>query len=895
MLSRKTIYGALLALISVYGLVSCSVEKNTSLSRNYHNLTSHYNVYFNGYESYKQGIDKANKSIQNNYNQILDLFLYENESVHSAASGDMKRAIDKATKVITVHSITAKPKVQPGNQSARDRAFYDKNEYNKWADDSYLLMGKAYMHQGEFFLAAEAFNHILVTFPDEEIRYLAMIWLSRAYLMIDEEREAERILTALLDEAILPREYLSAYYTTRAQLHLKNQEYSAAAGQLELALGQRGVSREDKIRYTYILAQLYASSAQNNLALEKYKRVTRYNPPYEMAFNARVSMAEVFESGEVGSADLKKLLGKMLKDSKNLEYQDQIYFALGNISMEEGDREKAIEYYRLSVSASLQNQYQKGYSSLTLAEIFYEEPDYLQSAAYYDSAVTFLDRDYPGYAGLASLSASLDNLVYNVSSYELEDSVQMLAALPDEQRLAVIDGIIEELRKQEEEERLAEQEAMQEQAFNQSMLYGNDQRSGGRFNQPGVQTGGQWYFYNLNAKSFGQPEFRMKWGERVLEDNWRRKSKRTQSEMNPEQGAEADTLLGNGGTPVLDNKSREFYLINIPLTDSAKELSHQRLEEALYNMGVIYKEQLLDYEEALAVFKELIRRYPDTENGPSVYYYLYELSNNLQKPTEAQFYANQLSLSYPDSHFAKLLNNPNYPAELQEEEMRVVRFYEGIYRLYQEKDYGGVIAGADSALVLFEEDPLLPKFKYIRAMALGAVGGKEVMKVALDSLIAQHPSAEESLQAREIVEYMYVEFPEIMEADQAAEAEEVYGAIDSAGEHYVLLAVHSSQNVNQVSFDLLNHNLDYYNQYDLSIEQVQMADSYIVLLVKPFLNAEAASRYLADIEKNREVILKGIAFPQYRMMIISRDNFEILSEKKELVPYYLFFQKHYYP
>ncbi len=889
MLSRKTIYWVVLALPFIYGLVSCSVEKNTSLSRNYHNLTSHYNIYFNGNESYKRGIEKANKSVKNNYNHILDLFLYENKAVNSAVSSDMKRAIDKATKVITVHSITVKPKVKEGNQSAKDRAFYDKNEYNKWVDDSYMLMGKAYMYQGEFFLATETFKHIMVTFPDEEIRYLAMIWLSRAYIMIGEEREAERILIALADEATLPKEYLRTYHTTRSQLHLKNQEYPVAAEQLEMAMEQKGVSKEDKIRYTYILAQLYEASDQNNLALAKYKRVTRYNPPYEMAFNARVSMAEVFESGKTSSNDLKKLLRKMLRDSKNMEYKDQIYFALGNIAMEEGARDEAIEYYQLSVSTSIQNQYQKGYSSLTLAEIFYETPDYILSAAYYDSAVSFLDRDYPGYAGLASLSASLGDLVYNVSTYELEDSVQMLAALPEEQRLAIIDGIIEEVIKEEEEARLAEQQAMQELAFNQSMLYGNSQTMGGREGQQG----GQWYFYNLNAKSFGQPEFRMKWGERTLEDNWRRKSKRILSELNLEQGAEADTLEGGGSTPVLNNKTREFYLVTIPLTDSAMEISDGKLEESLFNIGVLYKEQLLDYDESIKAFKELIKRYPESGHGPSAHYYLYELDNNIQNPTEAKYYANQLTVLYPESHYAKLLNNPNYLKELEEEEMLVVRYYEGIFKLYQQKNYTGVITGADNAFVLYAEDPLIPKFQYIRAMALGALNGKEVMKVALDSLIAQHPSTEESLQAQEIIDYMYMEFPEIREADQAAEAEEVYAAIDSSQEHYLLLAIHSSQNVNQVSFDLLNHNLDHYNQYDLSIDQIEMVDSYNVLVVKLFINAEAATRYLRDIVENRESILAGITLSQYRMMIISRDNFETLSEKKELTPYYLFFQKHY--
>jgi len=477
----------------------------------------------------------------------------------------------------------------------------------------------------------------------------------------------------------------------------------------------------------------------------------------------------------------------------------------------------------------------------------------------------------------------------NTSTYELEDSVQILAALPEEQRLAIIDGIIEQVRIEEEDARLAEQQSMQDMAFNQSMLSGSNQNTGGAESQQG----GQWYFYNLNAKSFGQPEFRMKWGERRLEDNWRRKNKRTLSIAPEDQGSEADSLDGGNGVSVLNNKSREFYLVDIPLSDSTMKLSDERLEDALFNMGVIYMEKLLDYDESIKTFKELISRYPESEDAASVNYYLYELSNNVQKPSEAQYYASQLSLLYPESHYAMLLNNPNYLQELQEEEMKVVRYYEELYKLYQEHNYNGVIAGAERAFVQYAEDPLIPKFQYIRAMALGALGGKEEMKVALDTLIAHYPSSEEGLQAQDIVDYMYVEFPEILEADQAAEAEIIYTAIDSTREHYFLLAIHAIQNVNQVSFDLLNHNLDHYNQYDLSIDQMEMLDSYNILIVRLFNNAEGASMYLRDIEDNRETVLKEMVQSQYRMMIISEDNFGTLTERKELIPYYLFYLKHY--
>ena len=445
------------------------------------------------------------------------------------------------------------------------------------------------------------------------------------------------------------------------------------------------------------------------------------------------------------------------------------------------------------------------------------------------------------------------------------------------------------MRLEEEEALLAEQQSMQDMAFNQSMLYGGNQTSSGMREQQG----GAWYFYNLNAKSFGQPEFKMKWGERRLEDNWRRKNKRSISERSQGEGAEGDDLSAAASTPLFDNKTREFYLINIPLTDSAMEQSHLRLEESLYNMGVIYKKDLLDYNESIMSFQELIKRYPDSRFGPHVHYLLYELNNNIQKPQEAKYYSDQLTARYPESHYSLLLTNPNYLQELEEEEMKVVRYYEGIYLKYQLKKYEEVIAGADNAIVSYANDPLLPKFKYIRAMAMGALVGKEEMKIALDSLIAQHPTAEESQQAQEIVDYMYLEFPEIKEAAQAAEAEAVYVAVDSTLMHYFLLALRSDENANQVSFNLLNYNLDNYNQYNLEVGEVDLTDSYNLLFVSLFNNAEGAARYLQVIEENSQEIMGGIAPSKYRMMIISTENFEILSEEKEFNPYYLFYLKYY--
>jgi hypothetical protein len=240
-----------------------------------------------------------------------------------------------------------------------------------------------------------------------------------------------------------------------------------------------------------------------------------------------------------------------------------------------------------------------------------------------------------------------------------------------------------------------------------------------------------------------------------------------------------------------------------------------------------------------------------------------------------------------------LLNNPNYIQELEAEEQRVVHRYEQVYNAYTDEDYAEVITRSDSAIREFEGDRLIPKFKYIKALSVGALRGKEEMKVELDSLIAQHPGTEESQQAQEIIDYMYVAFPVIREADEVKEAEEIYTSYDPEQEHYYLLALRSGEDVNQVSFNLLNYNLDHFNQYALEIERVDMKDGYNILAVQPFNNADAALRYMKVIRENQAEILPGIDPSRYRMMVISKDNFTVLNENKAFNPYNLFFQNHY--
>jgi spore coat polysaccharide biosynthesis protein SpsF (cytidylyltransferase family) len=101
-------------------LTNCSVEKNTGTTRFYHSLTSRYNIYFNGYESFKAGLVKITKGYQDDYAEILKVFEYSDPSTVSLCSSDMEKAIQKASKLITLKSITAKPEIK-GNREPSEK------------------------------------------------------------------------------------------------------------------------------------------------------------------------------------------------------------------------------------------------------------------------------------------------------------------------------------------------------------------------------------------------------------------------------------------------------------------------------------------------------------------------------------------------------------------------------------------------------------------------------------------------------------------------------------------------------------------------------------------------------------------------------------------------------
>jgi tetratricopeptide (TPR) repeat protein len=479
-------------------------------------LTTKYNVLFNGVESFKEGKKKYEESYVDDYSQVLPIFIYGNEELASSIKPQMDRTIEKSTKSIRLHSITKKPDQEKGPMSQKDKDFYNKNEYNAFIDDSYLIMGKAFFYQADYGSAIRIFDFMIKQFDDEKTKYLAYNWLVRSNVEIKDYREAQSIIDFLISDMDYPEKLDYQLNLTQADFYLKQQKFTEAEPFVAEALNLVKKKKE-KIRLTFIHAQLKEELGSSKEASELYKAVIKMNPSYEMAFNAKIKRATLFTGGE-SAKSIKAELLDMLKDDKNIEYQDQIYFALGELEMKNNNVIKAIQYYQMSAKTSISNTNQKALTFLALANIFFDRADYMESQAYFDSAVISLDHDFPGYSELARKNQYLSKLVKNLKEVDFQDSVQMVAAMTETERTRFIQKIIKDLQEKEAAE--LERQRIQE------MAGMNDLSRTSTRPTTSLTESGNWYFYNPSAKSFGEPEFRRRWGNRKLEDNWRRKNKR---------------------------------------------------------------------------------------------------------------------------------------------------------------------------------------------------------------------------------------------------------------------------------------------------------------------------------------------------------------------------------
>ncbi len=893
----------LLSLIMISA--ACSVEKNTSTSRIYHNMTLKYNIYFNGNEAYKRGINRINSQNADNYNEILSVFVDSKEDLAGSASGEMDKAIQKSSKGIKIHSITKKPAVKKaGSMSKKEKEFYERNEFNNWIDDCYLLMGKSHFIKRDYLQARQNFDYVVRQYPTLDSRHIANLYLARTFSESGNYKSAKETLDFIEAQKDLPKKFSGLFSAIYADYFIKQKQYEDAIPKLLKAI-ENTKNKKERLRYNYVLAQLYEYNNNLAKASQMYEQVAKKNSSYEMEFNAKINMAKCFVDQGKNSKDIRKTLRKMLKDDKNIEYLDQVYYAIAEIDFRAGNKEAAVSNYKLSSESSVGNDYQKALSCLKLGEIYFARSDYPNAQIYYDTCMAFLPVTYDKYSEVKKNSTNLNELVSFTSVVEFEDSVQALALMPDKDRNKIIDEIIADLL--EQERILREQE--QQQNVN-SMLF--DQQRGNGTNNVNAPSGGNWYFYNPSQLSFGKNEFTKKWGSRKNEDNWRRKNKAVSDFA--ESGsdvANADSAAGNLKPRLNNTKDRAYYLQDIPLTDSAMAESHLKIIEALFNVGRIYKERFSDYPRAILAYEDLNKRYPNNEYLLLSYYNLYLLNKIVGNDSGMEKYKSLIIANYPTTNYAKLLQNPNYVQELETKRRLDEQLYMDTYDNYMQAKYSKVNADATKFIAENPDNKLVPNFEFMKVLCVGRSSDINKFKTELVSFMQKYPDDELAGAAQNILEYFGTtdidaliaelqQRPEVITVENKNPNDSVSKILpteaytfDEMAEHFYVIYVKTEDvDIKRLSFEIRNFNIFNFSMRTFNVVNTSFDANYEFVTVKTFKNQRQSTNYSKMIANSEDVFSK-LKNVNYKIFVISSDNFTKLKKNKNINEYLRFYTENY--
>ena len=839
-------------------------------------------MFWNGRESYREGVDQLENTVEDNYNKILPVFNYGTENDALSLNPYMDKAIEKASINIQRHSM-----------------FFNRKEYVSKIDDSYLLIGLGYFYKQEYNKARRTFEFVVNEYKNNEIKYEAMLWLGNTYNQLKKYKRAQSVLDNLQNEIDknpqVPKDVVKFLPLVRADMYIHQEKYIQAIDYLKDAIYLRHKKKLDA-RAKFILGQIYQKEDELYVASEYYNKVIKRNPPYEMAFNAAINLATCYDTRyEENSKGITKKLKKMLKEDKNKDFLDQIYFALADIAFKDSNDTLAINYLRLSVSTSVSNDYQKVTSALKLGGIYFDTKEYILAQAYYDTALQILPEDYPNYSQLKAKGTHLNELIENLLVVQTEDSLQMVAALSEEDRNAIIDKIIQDLIEEEERQKELEE---------QMMAMGGDMNMG-RSENPmmgGPSGKGGWYFYNPAALSHGFSEFRKKWGNRKLEDNWRLSNKKAIDIPSGDDeviALEGDSLASDSTVIIAnDPHKREYYLQDLPMTEGQIDTSNIKIQGALFNLGFIYKERFDDIPRSKESFENLISRFPDNKYLLQTYYQLFRIYSNQDSIDKAEYYKNLLVEKFPDSDYAKLLLDPDYYKELEAQKNLAINLYNETYQHYTDEHYYTVYSNSTRALSEFEEPiEILAKFEYLRALSLGKIEVVDSLQAALENMVIKYPNSEVTPLAQNILDYLKGPIDTTGTSIEEQPKEEVfdislYDFNPNSKQMFALIVSDDYVNINALKVRISDFNSKYFTLTNLSITNILIDASTHFIMVGNFNEIDLAMNYYNAIIEN-EYVFANLAREEYDGFVLAQENYPIFYKDKDVKKYLAFFQQNY--
>ncbi|MGM0581613.1 MAG: tetratricopeptide repeat protein [Bacteroidota bacterium] len=861
-MTKRKILLRIILMAFILPLAACSPENSGIVSYSYHNITAKYNAYFIANEKLQEVLLEIEEAHQNNFNRTLMVKAPIDTNIVNSNEEKIEDIIKKASIAIQRHKVS------------------------KWVDDSYVLVGIARMLNQEYEESIETFKYVNVNSDDEQTRYEALTHLIRTFTEYGELNNALAVIDYLnrqkLSKSNKRKFYLQAAHYNQIANNPNNLiKYLSAA--VELMSGG-----PEKAKIHFILGQLFQKSKLDAFAYENYKEVLNNRPPYELSFYAQLNMAQVTELSK--GEDVKKIrkyFEKLLKDGKNVEFRDKIYYEMAEFELKQGNIKSAIPYYKSSIRESVNNERQKSFSYHKLGLLYFDElKEYPLAQAYYDSAYQIMPKDEEIYAQVETRQSVLSDFIKQMNTINENDSLLSLAKMDSASLNQMFLTLRDEKLQKEEEE--AKKQKRAERIKNANSNQGSFE------DEPNLQTntapGGGFYFYDESTVGQGRNTFKRTWGDRSLQDNWRTKRGQVYDSEESEVADSLQLAEEESSTKLSEEellaKERTQFFSSIPFKKEEQQKLKDEMEVAYYKLGNIYNFDLQEKKDAVDTYETLLTKYPETEYKAELLYLLYIYYND-KNETIAKPYANELLAKFPDSIFAKLVENPNYQEESNMASAKVKIIYEDAYRLYEARNYKAANEKINDGLNNYPENDYEDNLKLLEALIIGITDGKNTYKFKLQSFLENYPESE----LYDFAKGLLAAIDDLDKKQQKKEQIKYIPFFDQA--HYFVVVYENNKALSGIlPQEIEDFGEKFFPEQDLNAGNLVFDNENSMILLSEFEDKQTAEAFYKKFNSDLSP-LKNFSSLNFSNFIISKDNFQIFYQAKMVDSYIDFFNLNY--
>jgi len=702
------------------------------------------------------------------------------------------------------------------------------------------------------------------------------LWLARTYIKRTKYSRAEYLLNKIEADPLSYKDVLVDVSVARAELAIARKNWDKAVQALDAAL-EEIKDKGQKARLAYIKGQILDRQGNRAGAAEAFAQVVKLKPDYQMSFNAELNRLR--NSGGGQGAEALADLEKLLKDDKNREYRDQIYYAMARIHLDAGDRMAAIDNLNLAVENGGSNAPQLGESHYLLAQLNFEDEDYIAAKTNYDGAVNNLSKIDSRYPEVESMAKNLQEIVGHLQTIELQDSLLAISYMSDDEKKA----FAKKLRKARKEEAtgvaLGEEEKEREDARASAAR---------RASVGSLKSARESSFYAYDEKEIKrqQKAFLKVWGQRPLVDDWRRVSTR-EAGTDEEDFKETDDAL-------LSETDLDRILQDVPVDDQARAASEDLIISSLMELGKLYRSRLSDYENSVEALEELTDRFPNSKNRLDAWFYLYLSHRDLGQNTQAQKYKQLIIDNYPESEYYKVLTNPDYASSKMREQLVLDQYYRETYAVFQSGNCDETFQRIEQSRQTYGTDhSLMARFDLLGAMCTGKADGTPAYIKSLQAFVKKYPDTDEEVRAREIIRLLGGR--DDQGGGIASDLSKVKFTVSEDKLHFVIVVLY---NTDLVSLDEAKIAINTYNKENHKLDNLRMSSIALdtksdtpVILLRRFKDKATAMKYYDGVQRKSKRFLPSAT--DYEIFAVNQNNWREIIRNKNVTTYRTFFEENY--